>query len=44
VLGRATALVLDTYSGQVTPVNTRTRRALHPIKVGSFPVTMAIVP
>jgi len=39
----ASALVLDTYSGQVTPVNTRIRRALHPIKLGSFPVALAIV-
>jgi DNA-directed RNA polymerase specialized sigma24 family protein len=42
--GRATAVVLDTYSRKVTLVNTRDRRALRPIKVGSYPVAIAIAP
>ena len=42
--GRAPAVVLDTYSGQVTLVDTRTRRALRRIKVGSYPVAAATVP
>jgi hypothetical protein len=36
--------VLDTYSGQVTVVKTRARRALRPIKAGSYPEAMAIGP
>ncbi len=42
VPGRAEAVVLDTYSGQVTVVNTRARRALKRVRVGSFPVAVAI--
>jgi YVTN family beta-propeller protein len=38
----STAVVLDTFAGQVTLVNTRTRRAFAPVTVGSFPVAVAI--
>jgi len=44
VPSRATAVVLDAYSGQVTLLNTRARRALRPIKVGGYPAAIAIVP
>jgi YVTN family beta-propeller protein len=42
VPGRAEGVVLDTYSGQVTLVNTRAGRAVKRVKVGSFPVAVAI--
>jgi YVTN family beta-propeller protein len=42
VPGRAEGVVLDTYSGQVTLVNTQARRALKRVKVGSLPVAVAI--
>ena len=38
----STAVVLDTYAGEVTLVNTRSRRHSHPIKVGGFPLAVAI--
>ena len=40
----AAAVVLDAYSGQVTLLNTRARRALRPIKVRAYPAAIAIVP
>jgi YVTN family beta-propeller protein len=42
VPGRAEGVVLDTYSGQVTLVNTQARRAVKRVKVGNFPVAVAI--
>ncbi len=42
--GRMPAVVLDTYSGQVTLVDTRARRALRRVKVGRYPVAVAIAP
>ncbi len=42
--GHAPAVVLDTYSGHVTVVDTRARRALGQIKVGSYPIAVAIAP
>jgi YVTN family beta-propeller protein len=36
------AVVVDTYAGQVSVLDTRLRRASHPIKVGSQPVAVAI--
>lgn len=38
----ATAVVLDTYGGQVSLVSTRSRRQLARITVGSYPVAAAI--
>lgn len=38
----ATAVVLDTYSGQVSLVDTTARKAFSPIRVGNFPVAVAI--
>ena len=38
------AVVLDTYSGQVTLVDTHARRALRRVKVGRYPVAVAIAP
>ena len=38
------AVVLDTYSGQVTLVDTRARRALGRVKVGRYPIAVAIAP
>ena len=38
----STAVVVDTYGGQVSLVNTRTRHARAPITVGSYPVAVAI--
>jgi hypothetical protein len=40
----ARALVLDTYSGQVRPVNLATRRALRRIHVGAYPLAAVIAP
>ena len=42
--GRMPAVVLDTYSGQVTLVDTHARRALRRVKVGRYPVAVAIAP
>jgi YVTN family beta-propeller protein len=42
--GRLPAVVLDTYSGQVTLVDTHARRALRRVKVGRYPVAVAIAP
>jgi len=36
--------VLDTYSLQVMLVKTRAGRALRPIKAGSYPAAIVIVP
>jgi DNA-binding beta-propeller fold protein YncE len=41
-LAGATAVVLDTYSGQVSLVDTGARKAFAPIRVGNFPVAVAI--
>jgi DNA-binding beta-propeller fold protein YncE len=41
-LAGATAVVLDTYSGQVSLVDTGVRKAFAPIRVGNFPVAVAI--
>ena len=38
----ATAVVLGTYDGTVRLVNTRTRTAAKPIKVGALPVAVAV--
>jgi hypothetical protein len=38
----STAVVLDTYGGQVSLVSTRTQHADAPITVGDFPVAIAI--
>jgi DNA-binding beta-propeller fold protein YncE len=38
----STAIVLDTYGGQVSLFSTRTRHAYAPITVGNFPVALAI--
>jgi len=38
------ALVLDTYSGQVRPVNLVTGRALRRIHVGAYPLAAVIAP
>jgi hypothetical protein len=38
----ATALVVDTYAGQVTPVNTVTGHVYPAITVGGYPVAAAI--
>ena len=38
------AEVLDTYSGQVVPVDLATRHPFHPITVGAYPVAVAIAP
>ena len=40
--GGKTAVVLDTYGGQVSLVNTRTHRARPPVTVGGYPVAVAI--
>lgn len=40
--GDRIAAVVDTYSGQLSLVNLRSRHAAHPIKVGGFPVAVAI--
>ncbi|MGH3398891.1 MAG: YncE family protein [Streptosporangiaceae bacterium] len=34
--------VVDSYSGQVSLVSTRTRHAFAPIRVGNFPVAVAV--
>jgi YVTN family beta-propeller protein len=38
----STAVVIGTYGGQVTLINTRTRHEVARINVGSFPVAVAI--
>jgi YVTN family beta-propeller protein len=38
----ATAVVLDTYAGQITLINTRTRHVFAPVTVGNYPVAVAI--
>ena len=38
----STAVVLDTYAGQVSLINTSTRHVYTPITVGNFPVAVAI--
>jgi DNA-binding beta-propeller fold protein YncE len=38
----STALVLDTYGGQISLFSTRTRHAYAPITVGNFPVALAV--
>ena len=40
--GDRIAAVVDTYSGQLSLVNLRSRHAAHPITVGGFPVAVAI--
>jgi hypothetical protein len=42
VITGSTAVVLDTYGGQVSLSGTRTRHAYAPITVGDFPVALAI--
>jgi DNA-binding beta-propeller fold protein YncE len=44
VPGAATALVLDTYSGQVTLVDIHGHQAIARLRVGSYRVAAAIVP
>ena len=41
-LAGSTAVVLDTYAGQVSLINTSTRHVYAPITVGNFPVAVAI--
>jgi len=36
------AVVLDTYAGQITLINTHTRHVFAPVTVGDFPVAVAI--
>jgi YVTN family beta-propeller protein len=38
----STAVVLDTYGGQVSLFSTRTRHTYPPITVGSYPVALAL--
>jgi YVTN family beta-propeller protein len=38
------AVVVDTYSGQVTLINTSTRRPVATISTGGYPVAVAIAP
>jgi DNA-binding beta-propeller fold protein YncE len=40
----STAVVLDTYAGQVSLINTETRHVFAPLTVGNFPVAAAISP
>jgi YVTN family beta-propeller protein len=42
ILTGSTAVVLDTYAGQVSLVNTSTRHVYAPITVGNFPVAVAV--
>jgi YVTN family beta-propeller protein len=42
VLTGSTAVVLDTYAGQVTVIDTRTGRVFAPVTVGNYPVAVAI--
>jgi hypothetical protein len=42
--GSPLALVLDTYSGQVRPVNLAAGRALRRIHVGAYPLAAVIAP
>ena len=37
-----TAVVLDTYAGQITLINTRTQHVFAPVTVGNYPVAIAI--
>jgi hypothetical protein len=38
----STAIVVDSYGGQLSLFSTRTRHAYAPITVGAFPVALAI--
>jgi YVTN family beta-propeller protein len=40
----ATAVVVSPYAGQVTLLNTTTRKAMATVNVGSYPVAAAITP
>ena len=42
VLTGSTAVVLDSYAGQITLINTRTQHAFTPVTVGNYPVAVAI--
>jgi hypothetical protein len=42
VITGSTAVVLDTYGGQVSLFSTRTRHVYAPVTVGNFPVAAAI--
>jgi YVTN family beta-propeller protein len=42
MLTGSTAVVLDTYAGQITLINTRTQHAFAPVTVGNYPVAVAI--
>jgi hypothetical protein len=42
VITGSTAVVLDTYGGQVSMFSTRTRHVYAPITAGNYPVAMAI--
>jgi len=41
-LAGSTAVVLDTYAGQVTLINIRTRHVFAPVTVAGFPAAVAI--
>lgn len=41
-LGGGTAVVVGTYAGKVTLIDTRTRYALAQVSVGAYPVAAAI--
>lgn len=38
----STAVVLDTYAGQITLINIRTGHVFAPVTVGNYPVAVAI--
>jgi YVTN family beta-propeller protein len=40
--GGGTAVVVGSYAGKVTLIDTHTRRALAQVKVGAYPVAAAI--
>jgi YVTN family beta-propeller protein len=40
--GGGTAVVVGSYAGKVTLIDTRTRHALAQVKVGAYPVAAAI--
>lgn len=41
-LAGQTAIVLDTYGGQVSLINTRTNRGYPAVNVGSYPTAAAV--
>jgi YVTN family beta-propeller protein len=41
-LSGSTAVVRDTYAGQITLINTRTRHVFAPVTVGNYPVAVVV--